>query len=68
MDVAMPEIGGVDAPLKIRAINNKAKVIFCTGYDGNDVLDNSVLQWAKTLSKPYSIGTFSQLVKTTISR
>lgn len=67
LDVVMPVMGGVEAALAIRAMNENAKVIFTTGYDGNDVLDASVIGWAEVISKPYDIDSLSHLIKKTIS-
>ncbi len=37
MDVEMPRLGGIEATLKIRALNPSAKVILCSGYTQLDL-------------------------------
>jgi len=67
MDVVMPEMGGVDAALAIKKLNDKVKMIFSTGYDGKDVLNDDILRWAKVISKPYGVDDLSLLIKETLS-
>ncbi|MCB1761257.1 MAG: PAS domain-containing protein [Gammaproteobacteria bacterium] len=67
MDVVMPELGGVEAALAIRALNRTAKIIFCTGYDGKSVIDRNVTNWAEVISKPYRITEFSQIIQRTLA-
>jgi len=67
LDVVMPKIGGVEAALAIKARNKDAKIIFCTGYDKEDVLDDLELTVALIISKPYNIDNLSYIIKTQLS-
>ncbi len=67
MDVVMPEMGGVEAALAIKAISDEAKIIFCTGYNKKEVLNNSSLMEIPVITKPYSIDVLSRIISEKIS-
>ncbi|GAV20707.1 chemotaxis protein CheY [Mariprofundus micogutta] len=61
MDIVMPELGGIDAAQLMREINPNAKIIFATGYDLNESIEEGVDQHEEiVLHKPYSIIQLSQ--------
>jgi len=64
MDVVMPRMGGVEAMRRISRFCDDVKVIYCTGYDRGDVLNDSALSDAETIvSKPYHVHAFSKVVR-----
>jgi len=67
MDIVMPKMGGVEAAVKIQNINQNAKIIFCTGYDKEDVLDEAVVNRYPVISKPYTIKNFSHVLNENLS-
>lgn len=67
MDVVMPEMGGVAAASAIKEHNRDAKIVFCTGYDQGDVLDDEDLNEGPVMSKPYSIDTLSRIIREQLS-
>ncbi len=63
LDVVMPVLGGVEAALAIKKHKQDAKVIFCTGYDKEDVLDAKDIGGNPVITKPYSIEKLSQIIQ-----
>ncbi|MDQ6997137.1 MAG: PAS domain S-box protein [Mariprofundus sp.] len=64
MDVVMPRMGGVEAIRRISEFSDDVKVIYCTGYDRGEILNNSALSGIECIvSKPYQIHTFSKVVR-----
>jgi len=63
LDVVMPVLGGVEAALAIKRHKQDAKVIFCTGYDKEDVLDAKDIGENPVITKPYSIEKLSQIIQ-----
>ena len=64
MDVVMPRMGGVEAIRRISRFFDNVKVIYCTGYDRGEILNNSTLSGAESIvSKPYQIPAFSMVVR-----
>jgi len=67
MDLSMPEMGGVDAALKIRAMGNQLPIIF---YSGNSHFFKPLGQHAAALhpfsmlSKPFSIRVLGERIET----
>jgi len=62
MDVVMPNMGGVEAAEEILAHNSDVKIIYCTGYDREDMLRGENLEHATVLTKPYKVHELSQLL------
>ncbi len=63
MDVVMPEMGGVEAALAIKSFDSDAKIIFCTGYDKEDVLNEIDKSHALAITKPYDINELSRTIR-----
>jgi PAS domain S-box-containing protein len=63
MDVVMPEMGGVEAAMAIKLHNKNAKIIFCTGYDKEDVLDGVDIGNSLVITKPYDINSLSHTIR-----
>ncbi|RLL50663.1 response regulator [Mariprofundus sp. EBB-1] len=64
MDVVMPRMGGVEAIRRISEFSDDVKVIYCTGYDRGEILNNSALSGTECIvSKPYQVHTFSKVVR-----
>lgn len=65
MDVVMPVMGGDDAASAIRKIKPEIKIIFATGYAKPSSSDGIFDMESETvISKPYSTGRISQLIRT----
>ena len=64
LDMVMPKMGGVEAAQQICAFDDRAKVIFSTGYDKDrqenptGFMDNKAI-----LSKPYTIPELSRIIQ-----
>jgi len=67
MDVVMPVMGGVEAAQAIKAHDQDVKIIFCTGYDKEDVLDDIDISTALVITKPYDIGRLSRTIRGALS-
>jgi len=64
MDVVMPRLGGVKAAERIRKIHPGTKVLFVTGYDRNQSLDDQFFLDGNTvLFKPYSAVNLSKEIR-----
>jgi len=63
MDLVMPLMNGDQAAREIRAINPTIKIIHITGYD-KQIRDN--LSDEAVLTKPFSIGRMSKLIRRTL--
>ena len=67
LDVVMPRRSGVDAAEAIRKINPDMKIIFATGYDRSNTLRGKTQIQAETIiTKPYSTGKISQLIRSVL--
>jgi len=62
MDVVMPGMGGMEAASNIWQHNRDAKVVFCTGYDRQEVLNEGELRGCSVLTKPYHIDELSRMI------
>ncbi len=62
-DVTMPVMGGVQAVQKMRTIRPDIQVIFVTGYDAGDTLDELPKTGECMLEKPYTIDKLNKLIK-----
>jgi len=60
LDLVMPEMGGVEAAKVIRDLNKDAKLIFVTGYDSDQQLNDAENISAKLISKPFKVAELSQ--------
>lgn len=64
MDVVMPVMSGDEAALEIRNINPEIKIIFATGYAKPNSSDGIIQMASETvISKPFSTGRISQLIR-----
>lgn len=63
LDVVMPKMGGKEACEAIRALNPEAKVLFATGYDRSNILDDSVLANMLVINKPFLVSKLSQSLR-----
>lgn len=64
MDVVMPQLGGIQAAERIRALCRNTKVIFATGYDKGETLNSEMPSDDHVvLSKPYNIVKLSQAIR-----
>jgi len=67
MDVVMPVMGGDEAANEIRKIKPDIKIIFTTGYAKPHNSDGILEMASETvISKPYSTGRISQLIRATL--
>ncbi|GAV19415.1 two-component system, sporulation sensor kinase A [Mariprofundus micogutta] len=66
MDIVMPNLGGVAAAQEIWKRNSNVKVIFCTGYDKEEVTDEKDLRGSAFISKPYRVDELGQLIRNMI--
>ncbi|WP_176963442.1 DUF3365 domain-containing protein [Mariprofundus sp. NF] len=67
MDVVMPVMGGDEAATAIRKIEPEMKIIFATGYAKPRSSDGVFEMESETvISKPYSTGRISQLIRATL--
>jgi PAS domain S-box-containing protein len=63
-DIVMPNLGGVDAVKKMRALNHKLPVILMTGYDIKDTLvSENRIEKCIVLSKPFSFEALSRSIR-----
>ena len=68
MDLVMPKFGGVEAFNRIREVQADIKVIFSTGYDKTERLNNQIpLGNFVILSKPHSIEQLSTIIREQLS-
>jgi len=63
LDIVMPVMGGDKAAQLIRQINPKAKIFFASGYDKNT---QSEMEHETVLTKPFSIGEMSRMIRHTL--
>jgi len=62
-DVVMPKLGGVEAAARILKIKPEAKVIFSSGYDRDEDLENEMpMTDAIMLPKPFSVIELSKII------
>jgi CheY-like chemotaxis protein len=55
LDVAMPRLNGLQVSRAVHAVNPKMKILFCSGYRENEVLNQGWLErGANFLMKPYT--------------
>jgi len=60
MDIVMPLLGGVAASERMRAADEKVRIIFVSGYDkDNDMTSELVNDWRHVLNKPLDIKALS---------
>ncbi|MBL4658784.1 MAG: response regulator [Alcanivoracaceae bacterium] len=62
-DVTMPVMGGVQAVRKMREIQHDLRVIFVTGYDKDDTLDELPNMDECILEKPYTMDKLNKIVQ-----
>ncbi len=64
MDIVMPRMGGVKASEQIRALNPDVNIVFATGYDKDETLQDEMPDGEQViLSKPYSISILSRTLR-----
>ncbi|OIQ00459.1 MAG: hybrid sensor histidine kinase/response regulator [Zetaproteobacteria bacterium CG2_30_46_52] len=64
LDVVMPNLGGVEALARIRALSPDVKVIFATGYDkSNDLSDKVHHKQEMFVRKPYAVSELSKMIR-----
>ena len=64
MDIVMPRMGGVKASEQIRVIKPDVHIVFATGYDKDETLQNEMpVAGQIILSKPYSISILSRILR-----
>ncbi len=66
MDIVMPEMSGVEAASVIQELNNDVKIIFSTGYDKEEMLEDEQIGHYPLITKPYNVDEFSQLIRDTL--
>ena len=62
-DVTMPVMGGVRAVKKMRALQSDLRVIFVTGYDKDNTLDELPSMDECILEKPYTMDTLNKVIQ-----
>lgn len=62
-DVTMPVMGGVRAVQKMREIQSDLRVIFVTGYDKDDTLDELPRMDECILEKPYTMDKLNKMIQ-----
>ncbi|WP_081881147.1 hybrid sensor histidine kinase/response regulator [Ghiorsea bivora] len=62
-DVTMPVMGGVRAVQKMRAIQGDLRVIFVTGYDKDNTLDELPSMDECILEKPYTMDKLNKMIQ-----
>lgn len=69
IDMVMPRLGGVDAAKAIRDLNPDVKVIFSTGYDrDNDLQDTAEAGTTTIVRKPFMVHELSHIIRKEILR
>jgi len=64
LDVVMPQLGGVEAAMRICELKPHTPVIFATGYDKEQVAPmTKQLEHSLVLNKPFVIGRFSRCIR-----
>ncbi|MDX8381173.1 MAG: response regulator [Ghiorsea sp.] len=66
LDVVMPDMSGFEASISIKSHRPDAKIIFCTGYDKEHVLEGKSIGNASVITKPYRIEELSKTIKETL--
>jgi two-component system cell cycle sensor histidine kinase/response regulator CckA len=68
LDLILPEISGHEVLQSIRQINDKAKIVLCSGYSVDEevsrLLDNDITDFVQ---KPFTMGALSQTVAKLLS-
>jgi len=67
LDVVMPKMGGKEAFEEIRRINPEARVMFATGYDRLNVLEDKQLRDIPVINKPFVVDALSRAVRALLS-
>jgi len=62
-DVTMPVLGGVRAVQKMRKIQSDLRVIFVTGYDKDNTLDELPSMDECILEKPYTMDSLNKMIQ-----
>jgi len=63
MDIRMPKMSGVEAIKEIKKINNKANIIICTAFSGdNDVRELVKTDSIKVIDKPFEIAEIKKCI------
>ncbi len=68
-DVVMPQMGGRELAEQIRPLHPKARIIFCSGYTEDAILQRGDLDAGISfLQKPYSVATVAQKVREVLNQ
>jgi YesN/AraC family two-component response regulator len=63
-DVIMPEMGGKKLVDNIRLTHPRAKILFCSGYTNDALVQHGVLEPSiRFLQKPYSMQALAQKIR-----
>ena len=63
-DLVMPNMGGFELTLAVRQLNKDLPVIFATGYDKDQSLNNEIhLDNSLIITKPFSFNELSQFIR-----
>jgi len=66
-DLVMPKMGGLELSESVREHDETMPIIFATGYDKDQVLNNNFqVDNSSVISKPFSFNELSQLIRTMI--
>jgi len=69
LDLIMPKMGGMAAAEHMREIRPDLPIIFVTGYDMNDSLNNRLhMDHADVVTKPFQVSVLSQLIRRMLKR
>jgi len=64
LDMVMPKLGGIEVLRVIRSIKPDAKILFATGYDmGNALEQGEEVDAAMLITKPFAISELSRVVR-----
>jgi len=68
LDVVMPDINGIDLARQLRQQGHQFPIIFCTGYNRYEVLDQATsIANIDVISKPFSYDALIAMVKNTVN-
>lgn len=62
LDVVMPKMGGIGASREIRRMNSSARVLFMSGYDPDNSVEEGELESEAVIMKPFKVEHFSRKI------